>query len=212
MLTQKVIEQEVGAKISVSAQEVSDFFIANRAQFNVPEEAYHIAQIAITPVRDAQVANRTGDDAATPQAAAAKAAMLMGRLKEGADFSDLAMDYPRILSRRRAGGDFGFVPMSRLKQAPPQLRDAVLKKAPGAVNWVVGAGGSHTIVLVVAHELAGQRDCPRPAVRERITEALSGRKEQLLRAAYLTSVRGDAQVVNLPRASGWSSRKARCRA
>jgi hypothetical protein len=87
--------------------------------------------------------------------------------------------------------------MSRLKQAPPQLRDAVLKKAPGSVNWVVGTNGSHTIVLVVAHELAGQRDLSTPGMRDRITEALRGRKEQLLRAAYLTNVRGEAQVVNL---------------
>jgi hypothetical protein len=69
LLTQKLIEQEVGSKVNVSAQEVSDFFLANRAQFNLAEEAYHIAQIAITPVREPQVANRTGDDAATPEAA-----------------------------------------------------------------------------------------------------------------------------------------------
>ena len=31
---------------------------------------------------------------------------------------------------------------------------------------------------------------------ERITQMLRGRKEQLLRTAYLTAVRGDAQVVN----------------
>jgi peptidyl-prolyl cis-trans isomerase SurA len=197
LLTQKLIEQEVGAKISVSAQEVSDFFIANREQFNVPEEAYHIAQIAITPVRDPQVVNRTGDDATTPQAAAAKAAMLMGRLKEGASFGDLAMDYSEDPESTPRGGDLGFVPLSRLKQAPPQLRDAVLKKAPGSVNWVVGTNGGHTLVLVVAHELAGQRDLSTPGMRDRITDALRGRKEQLLRAAYLTNIRGEAQVVNL---------------
>ena len=93
LLTQKVIDQEVGSKIAVTAQEVSDFFLANRAQFNLAEEAYHIAQIAITPAREPQLANRTGDDAATPQAAAAKANMLMERLKGGAAFTDLAMDY-----------------------------------------------------------------------------------------------------------------------
>jgi hypothetical protein len=76
------------------------------------------------------------------------------------------------------------------------LRDAVLKKAPGSVNWVVGQGGAHSIVLVVAHEPAGQRDLSTPGVRDRITEALRGRKEQLMRAAYLTAVRSDAQVTN----------------
>ena len=82
------------------------------------------------------------------------------------------------------------MPVSRLKQAPPQLRDAVLDKTPGTVN-VVSAGGAHTLVLVVAHEQAGQRDLSTPAVRERITETLRGRKEQLLRAAYLAAARSE---------------------
>lgn len=195
LLSQKVIEQEVGSKIAVTDQEVTDFFNANRAQFNVTEEAYHIAQIVVTPVREAQVANRTGDDAATQQAATAKATMLMERLKAGASFSDLAMDYSEDPESAPRGGDLGLVPVSRLEQAPPQLRDAVLKRKPGTVN-VVSAGGAYTIVGVVAHEPAGQRDLSTPGMRERITETLRARKEQLLRTAYLTAVRSDAQVVN----------------
>ena len=72
LLTQKVIDHEVGSKITVSEKEVTDFFTANRTQFNVPEDSYRIAQIVVTPVRDQQVANSTGDDATTPQAAVAK--------------------------------------------------------------------------------------------------------------------------------------------
>jgi parvulin-like peptidyl-prolyl isomerase len=196
MLTQKVIEQEVGSKISVSDKEVNDFFAANRAQFNVPEEAYHIAQIVITPVRDAQITNGTGDDAASPEAAVAKVKMLMERLKAGASFRDLAMGYSEDAESAPRGGDMGFLPVSRLKQAPPALRDAVLNKQPGSVN-VATAGGAYTLVLVVAHEQAGQRDLSTPGMKERITETLRGRKEQLLRLAYLTAARTDAKVENL---------------
>lgn len=195
LLAQKVMEREVQSKVAVSDQEVTDFFNANRARFNFAEEAYHIAQIAITPVRDPQLANRSNDDATTPQAAAAKAQMLMERLKGGASFSDLAMDYSEDPQTAPRGGDLGFVPVSRLKQAPPRLRDAVLGASPGTVN-VVSEGGAHTIVLVVSHEQAGQRDLSTPAVRESITNAIRSRKEQLLRAAYLTTLRGDAQVEN----------------
>ena len=53
-----------------------------------------------------------------------------------------------------------------------------------------------TMVLVVAHEMAGQRDPSIPEVRQRIVDALRGRKEQLLRTAYVTAVRTDASVVN----------------
>jgi len=179
----------------VSDQEVSDFFNANRAQFNVAEESYHVAQIVVTPVRDARITNRTGDDAATPQAAVAKIQMLMERLKAGADFRDLAVGYSEDPDSAPRGGDMGLVPVSQIKQAPPPLRDAVLNKEAGAVN-VATSNGAYALVLVVAHEQAGQRDLSMPAVRDGITRTLRGRKEQLMRTAYLTAVRSDAQVTN----------------
>lgn len=195
LLTQKVIDHEVGSKISVTDQEITNFFNANRAQFNVPEESYHLAQIVVTPVREPQVTNRTGDDAATPEQANAKVQMLLERLKAGASFEDLAAGYSEDPQSAPRGGDLGFVPVSRLRQAPPALRDAVLNKAPGSVN-VVSAGGAHTLVLVVAHETAGQRDLSTPEVRQRVTQTLHDRKEQLLRTAYLSVVQNDAKIVN----------------
>jgi parvulin-like peptidyl-prolyl isomerase len=195
LLAQKVVDQELASKIAVTDQAVTDFFNANRAQFLVAEESYHLAQIVVTPVREAQVANGTGDDAATPEAAAAKVRMLMERLKAGASFRELATGYSEDPETAARGGDLGLMPVSRLKQAPPQLRNAVLNKTPGTVN-VASAGGAHTLVLVVAHEPAGQRDLSTPGVRERITETLRGRKEQLMRMAYLTALRSDAQVAN----------------
>jgi peptidyl-prolyl cis-trans isomerase SurA len=195
MLTQKVIEQEVGSKITVSDKEINDFYAANRAQFNVAEESYHIAQIVITPVREQQITNGTGDDATTPQAAADKVKLLMERLKAGASFRDLAVGYSEDGDSAPRGGDMGFIPVSRLKQAPPALRDAVLNKQPGSVN-VATSGGAYTLVLVVAHEQAGQRDLTTPGMKERITDTLRGRKEQMFRLAYLTAARTDAKVEN----------------
>ena len=195
LLSQKVIEREVGSKIAISDQEITDFFNANKAAFNMAEDSYRVAQIVVTPVRDPQIANRSGDDATTPQAATAKTQMLMERLKTGASFSELAMDYSEDPQSAPRGGDLGYVPVSTLKNAPPTLRDAVLNKTPGSVN-VVGSGGGYTIVLVVGFEKAGQRDLSMPQVREQITSTLRGRREQLLRAAYLSSLRNDTRVVN----------------
>ena len=195
LLAQKVIAQEVTAKVAIADREVADFFAANRAQFNVPEESYRLAQIVVTPVRDAQVTNRNGDDATTPQDALAKTQMLMERLKGGASFQEVAASFSEDPATAPRGGDLGFVPMSRLKQAPPSLRNAVLNKEPGSMS-VVSAEGGYTIVLVVGHELAGQRDLSMPAVREQITQALRARKEQLLRTAYVAAARSDAKIVN----------------
>ena len=113
LLIEKVMQHEVGSKVAVTDREVTEYFDANRAQFNVAEEAYHIAQIVITPVRDAQTANQTGDDATTPQAAVAKARLLMERLKTGASFRDLAVGYSEDAESAPRGGDLGLVPVSR---------------------------------------------------------------------------------------------------
>ena len=191
----KVIEQEVTSKVTISDQEITDFFNANRAQFNLPEEAYHLGQIVVTPMRDPQVANRTGDDATTPQTATTKVQSLMTRLKEGAPFAQLAMDYSEDPESAPRGGDLGLVPMSRIKQAPPALREAALTTTPGSAK-VVNQGGNYTIVFVVSREPAGQRDLSTPGVRERITSSLKAQREQLFRAAYLAAARTDADVVN----------------
>jgi peptidyl-prolyl cis-trans isomerase SurA len=195
LLTQKVLEKEVTSKVAISDQMVTDFFNANRAQFHLAEESYHLAQIIITPVREERLANATGDDAATPQAAAAKARMLMEKLKGGASFRDLAVGYSEDPETAPRGGDLGLVPVSQLRQAPQALRDAVLNKEPGTAS-VASSNGAHTLVLVVAREQAGQRDLSTPGVRDRITETLRSRREQLLRLAYLTALRSDATVTN----------------
>jgi peptidyl-prolyl cis-trans isomerase SurA len=195
LLSKKLIDQEVVSKIAVSDQEVTDFYNANRAQFTVPEESYRLAQIVVTPERSAQPTNRTGNDATTAQEAAFKVRMIMERLKSGARFSDVALDYSEDPESAPRGGDLGLVPVSALNRAPEPLRNAVIGKTPGTVS-VASANGIHTIVAVVAHEQAGERGLTTPGVKDGITQTLKNRKEQLLRTAYLSAARSDAEVVN----------------
>jgi peptidyl-prolyl cis-trans isomerase SurA len=195
LLTNKLLEREVTAKVAVSEQEITDFYNANRAQFTLGEESYRIAQIVVTPDRAQQQTNRTGNDATTPQEAAFKVRMIMERLKSGASFADVAMDYSEDPDSAGRGGDLGLVPVSALKQAPEPLQKAVIGQKQGTVT-VATSGGIHTIVAVIAHEQAGERTLATPGVKDAITQTLKGRKEQLLRTAYLSAARGDASVVN----------------
>jgi len=196
ILVQKLFEREVVSKVTVTDQDVATYFEANRDQFNRTEDAYRIAQIVITPVRDARVANRTGNDATTPQEAAAKVKMVMERLQGGASFAEVAADVSEDPETAPRGGDLGFVPLSALKQAAPQLREAVLTGKPGSAR-VVSGNGAHTIVLVVAKDSAGQKDLSTPGVKDAISQGLRNRREQLQRAAFLGSIRNDAVVVNV---------------
>jgi peptidyl-prolyl cis-trans isomerase SurA len=195
LIANKLLDQEVTSKVNVTEQEVTDFFTANRAQFTVAEESYRIAQIVVSPDRAAQPTNRTGNDATTAQEAAFKVRMIMERLKSGAPFAEVAMDYSEDPDSAPRGGDLGLVPVSTLNKAPAPLRDAVIGQKPGTVK-VVTANGVHTIVAVVGHEQAGERNLSTPGVKDLITQTLKTRKEQLLRTAYLSAARNDADVVN----------------
>jgi len=193
---QKLLEHEVAAKTTVSDKEVDDYYAANRQQFNLTEPAYRIAQIVVTAARDPQITNRQNDAAVTPEAAARKVKMLADRLRAGAQFSELAMDYSEDPQTAPQGGDLGLVTASQMAHAAPALRDAVLKAQPGSISQVAMDGG-YTLMLLLGKEPAGQRDLATPGVRDGIVSTLREQKQQLRQAAFLTALRNDATVVNL---------------
>src|SRR5499425_2343808 len=111
---QKLLNREVAAKVTITDQDVADFYNANRNQFNVAEPQYRISQIVITPRKELQVRNRKNDDAANPAEAERKAKMLTDKLNSGADFAQLAMDYSEDVSTAGNGGDLGYIADSSL--------------------------------------------------------------------------------------------------
>jgi peptidyl-prolyl cis-trans isomerase SurA len=199
---QKLLNREVVAKISITDQEVSDFYNANKAQFNVAEPTYHLAQIKVTPRKEPQIRNRKNDDATTEAEAQRKIKLLTDRLNSGADFAQLAMDYSEDMNTASTGGDLGFVPESALTgaQVDPALKRAVLALKPGQVSPPVEAhdqtGVSYHILKLISRESPGQRSVSEPQVQQNIRDTLRSRKEQLLRSAYLAIARDEAHVTN----------------
>jgi peptidyl-prolyl cis-trans isomerase SurA len=193
---QKVINREVVAKITITDQDVQDFYNQNRAQFNVSEPQYRLAQIVITPHKDPGLRNRKNDDATTDAEARRKAAALSQQINTGADFSQVAMDYSEDPASSGSGGDLGYVPESSLAQSDPALKKAVLVLKPGQVSDVIVLRDSYRILKLVAKEAPGQRELSDPTVQQSIRDNIRNRKEQLLRAAYLAVARSDAKVTN----------------
>lgn len=197
---QKVINHEVIAKITVTDQDVSDFYNQNRAQFNVTETQYRIAQIVVTPHKDPGLRNRKNDDATTDAEAKRKAAALEQQLANGADFAQVAMDYSEDPATTGSGGDLGYVAESSLSQADPSLKKTVMALKPGQVSGVVVArdanGLSYRILKLVSKEAPGQRELSDPSVQQSIRDNIRNRKEQLLRAAYLAVSRNNAKITN----------------
>lgn len=193
---QKLLNREVVAKISVTDQDIADFYAQNRGQFNVAEPQYHIAQIVITSRPDPTVHNRKNDKASNEAEAGRKAAMLSQKLAAGADFAQLAMDYSEDPTASN-GGDLGFNPESSFNRSDPSLKHAVLSMKPGEVSRPIQLqSGKYIIVKLIGKEPAGQRELSDPQVREGIRQMLRDRKEQLLRAAYLSEARDESHVTN----------------
>jgi peptidyl-prolyl cis-trans isomerase SurA len=192
---QKLLNREVVAKISITDQDITDFYNKNRTQFNVTEPQYHIAQIVITPRPDPNIHNRKNDKATNEAEAGRKAAMLEQKLAAGADFSELAMDYSEDPSAS-TGGDLGFLAESSLNRSPAALKAAVLALKVGQVSQPIPENGGYRILKLVGKEAAGDRQLSDPQVQQAIRDALRTRKEQLLRSAYLIEARDEAHVTN----------------
>jgi peptidyl-prolyl cis-trans isomerase SurA len=193
---QKLLNREVVAKISITDQDVSDFYNANRPQFNVAEPQYHIAQILVTPRKEQQIRNRKNDDATNEAEAQRKVKMLMDRLDSGADFAQLAMDYSEDMNTAGTGGDLGYVPESALNQSDPALKRIVLGMKPGQVSQPIQLKEGYRILKLITRESPGLRGISDPQVQQTIRDTLRNRKEQLLRSAYLAIARDEARVAN----------------
>ncbi|MGC2448668.1 MAG: SurA N-terminal domain-containing protein [Candidatus Sulfotelmatobacter sp.] len=199
---EKVLNKEVSSKIEISDKDISDYYTAHKAEFNLIEPTYHLAQIMVTPAPNPQAQNQN-DKAQNEAEARKKIQMIANRLDSGDDFATLAMKYSEDPETSGNGGDLGTVQESGLKGTDPATRDAVLKLKPGMFSPIITVVNPATkqvagfrIVRLVAKEPAGQREYSDPRVQQAIRSQLHDRREQLLKAAYYEVLRDSAKVEN----------------
>ncbi len=132
----KVLNKEVVSKINVTDQDITDYYNAHKAEFNLIEPTYHLAQIMVTPSPNPQAHNQN-DKAQNEAEARKKIQMIANRLDSGDDFATLAMKYSEDPETSGNGGDLGTVQESGLKGTDPATREAVMKLKPGQYSSVV---------------------------------------------------------------------------
>ncbi len=198
----KVMNKEVSSKINVTDQDITDYYNAHKAEFNLIEPQYHLAQIMVTPAPNPQAQNQN-DKAQNEADARKKIQMISNRLDSGDDFATLAMRYSEDPETSGNGGDLGTIPESSLRSTDPLTRDTVMKLKPGqyspiiiVVNPATRQPVGYRIVKLVSKEPAGQRELNDPRVQQAIRSQLHDRREQLLKAAYYEVLRDSAKVEN----------------
>lgn len=193
---QKLLNREVAAKLSVTDQDIADFYDQNKAQFDLPEPQYHVAEIVITPNPNTPIRNRKNDKAISDATADSKAKMLAKELSDGADFAQIAMDYSED-SSASTGGDLGYNPQSAFSRSDPLLKNSVLSMRVGQVSPPLHLkDGRYVILKLLGKEPAGRRELSDVQVREGIRTMLRNRDEELLRAAYLAEARNESHITN----------------
>jgi peptidyl-prolyl cis-trans isomerase SurA len=202
LTVEKVINKEVTSKINVSDQDITDYYNAHKAEFNLIEPQYHLAQIFVTPTPNPQAHNQNNKAQNEPDARK-KIQMIANRLESGEDFATLAMNYSEDAETSGNGGDLGFTPESSLRNTDPSTRDIVMKLKPGQYSSVIAVVNPASkqlmgfrIVKLLTKEPAGQRELADPRVQQAVRSQLRDRREQLLKAAYYEILRNSARVEN----------------
>ena len=192
----KLFNKEITSQINITDKDITDFYTANKASFNLAEPQIHLAQILVTPTPDPNVRNLKNDKAQSDDQAKKKIENLYARLRQGEDFAQIAQNYSEDPNSSQNGGDLGFIAESALEKANIELRKAVMALRSGEITPIQRTAEGYRILKLMTREPAGQRDLTDPKVQQTIRETLINRKDQLLKAAYYEVARNEAKVVN----------------
>ena len=192
----RLFNREITSKISISDQEISDFYNNNKSMFNLPEPTIHMAQIVVTKQADPNVRNLKQDKATSDDQAKKKIAMIRRRIDSSEDFGILAQSYSEDPATTQNGGDLGFIPESALDKVSPEFRRLVLATPPGRITPMIPSAEGYRIIKIISREPAGQRELNDPKVQQNIRETLLNRKDQMLKHAYYEVARNETKVIN----------------
>ncbi|MGA2130714.1 MAG: peptidylprolyl isomerase [Bryobacteraceae bacterium] len=193
---QKLINKDITSHIVITDADVTNFYNANKAGFNLAEPQVHMAQILVTPNPEPSAGNLQNSKAQNDAEANRKIHQIQERLQRGEDFGLVAHNYSEDPNSAPNGGDMGFIPESALQKADMELRRMVMSLSPGSISQIVRTQEGYRIFKIISKESAGQRELNDPRVQQSIRETLLNRKDQLLKNAYYEVARNDAKVVN----------------
>lgn len=178
LLTQQVIQREVGGRLDIGSDEVKKYYDAHKQDFVRPEQValqeIFLSTENLSPEETASVRTRAED--------------LHNRLAKGEDFTQLAKRYSQG-STAQDGGDLGLFERGQLAK---QLEDAVFGLERGQFTDVIQTKTGFEILKVEDHYQAGQQ--PLEKVEGEITNILYKQKMEPALRTYLAQLREESYV------------------
>ena len=192
ILTQKVIQQEVGAHISVTQQEIQDYYNQHKSEMERPEQV-RLSEILIStqppPAKPGQP--EPSSDQLVAQAKA-KVDAIYAQLQKGAKFDAVAQKESAGPTAGQ-GGDLEYFKRGTLSK---QLEDQVFALKAGQYTEPIRTNQGWVILKVTEHTSEGIP--PLKEVEPQIQERLYMTKMQPALRAYLTKLREDAYIDIMP--------------
>ena len=196
IITQKVIGNEVGQKLSMNKDDEKKFYDQHRAEMEQPEQV-RLSEILIAPKPPAKPAASAdgkpepptaAENEAALAAAQAKAQDLLDQIHKDAKFADLAKKYSDGPSAKE-GGDLSYFKRGTLAK---ELEDKVFALKAGEETDVIRTKQGFVILEVAEHQTAGIP--PFKEVEPRIQDALYMQKLQPALRTYLSTLREQAYI------------------
>ena len=200
---EKLQNKEIESKINITDADISSYYAAHKAEFNLIEPQFRLSQIvaAIGPtVQNNNMPAKPVSDADAKR----KIESIYNRLKSGDDFGALAVQFSDDANTASSGGDMGFVYESALRNDQAAY-DAISKLKPAEITDplpVFGNAGpgrrviGYAVYKLVSREPAGQRALNDPRVQQTIRQFLRESHAQLLKNAYFEMLHDQASVRN----------------
>ena len=190
IITQKVIQQEVGSKVNITPAEIQKYYKDHLNDMTQPEQV-RLSEILIStqpkPTEDPKTAASITDEQRVA-AAQAKANQVYEDIEKGARFDDVAKkdsDGPTAAQ----GGDLGYFKRGTLAK---ELEDTTFGMKAGEITKPIRTKQGFVILEVTEHPQAGVP--PEKEVEGKIQDAIYLQKLQPALRAYLTKLREDAYI------------------
>jgi peptidyl-prolyl cis-trans isomerase SurA len=180
IITQQVIQREVGGRMNVSGDEIKKFYEQHKSELARPESV-KLSEILVST-------DQAGEDPEKLAAAKAKADDLLKQIRAGANFEELAKKESQDASAPQ-GGDLGVFERGKLAK---QLEDQTFAMKKGDVSDVIRTKQGFVILKVTEHQTAGIP--PLNEVENRVQEAVYMQKLQPALREYLKKLREQAYI------------------
>lgn len=177
---EKWLDSLVTDKIEVTDEDISSFYQANRATFEIPAET-RASQIVFLVPEGAPESVRAAKEKAASAA--------MERAHDGEDFAELAKELSEEEATREKGGDMGFF---RRDAMVPEFADVAFAVPPDHTSNVVRSRHGFHIIRVTDRKAAVP--IPLDEVRESIATQLAEEKRRAPRQAGLDALMAAADI------------------